>query len=82
MKNLKKYINTIYPPAFILLCLGLSIFVLTLTILAVNMRIDMLTNKTDILFRYPDMLEKIIFPLYILMPIVFIVDLNERNKKS
>ena len=79
---MKKYINTMYRPAFLILCVGLSVFACLLLALAINLRIDMLSNQSGILFRYPDMLEKIIFPIYILLPVTFVIDLNERNKKS
>ena len=79
---MKKYINTMYRPAFLILCVGLSIFACSLLALAINLRMDMLSNQGGILHRYPQMLEKIIFPLYILLPVTFVIDLNERNKKS
>ena len=80
--KLRKYINSIYKPAFVTLCIGLSLFSLGLCILAVNLRMDILAGKSDIIYRYPDMLKEIIFPIYIIIPMVFVIDLNERNKKS
>ena len=82
MKKMKKYINSIYRPAFITLCIGLTLFSLTLCVLAVNLRMEILAGESDILFKYPKMLEKALFPLYILLPTTFLVDLNERKKKS
>ena len=82
MKKIKSYINTIYRPAFIFLCICLALFSLTLSILAVNLRTDMMEGKSDILYRYPDMLERIVFPLYISIAIIFVIDLNERKNKS
>ena len=82
MKNLKIYINTIYKPAFITLCAGLALFAIALGILAVNLHTEILTGESDVIYRYPDMIEKILFPLYILLPTVFIVDLNERKRKA
>ena len=79
---MKKYINTMYHPAFLILCVGLSLFACSLLALAINLRMDMLSNQSVIIHRYLDMLEKIIFPLYILLPVTFVIDLNERNKKS
>lgn len=82
MKRLIKYINSIYRPAFIVLCIGLAIFALSICILAVNMRLDMLSGESDILFKYPKLMNKVMFPLYILLFITLIIDLNERTKKS
>ena len=82
MKNLRKYINTIYSPAFLILCIGLAIFSFTLCVLAVSLRAEILAGESDIIYRYPQMLEKVLFPIYILLPITFIVDLNERKKRS
>lgn len=82
MKNIKNYINTIYQPAFLILCIGLTIFSLSLGIFAFNLRLEMLNEKSDIIYRYPQMLEKILFPIYILIPTAFVVDLNERQNKD
>lgn len=79
MKNARKYFNSFYPPAFLTLCIGLAIFSLAITILAVNLHMDLLAEKTDIIYRYPKMIEEILFPLYILLPVIFVVDLNERK---
>lgn len=80
MRKIRNYINSIYRPAFIMLCIGLSIFSATICILAVNLRADMLAGASDVIYRYPQMIEKILFPIYILLPITFVVDLNERKK--
>ena len=82
MRKIRNYINSIYRPAFIMLCIGLSIFSATICILAVSLRADMLSGSSDVIYRYPKMIEKILFPLYILLPITFVVDLNERKNKS
>lgn len=81
MKSFKKYINTMYNPAFVMLCVGLTIFSITLCALAINLRADILSGKSDMIYRYPQMIEKVVFPLYILIPIIFVVDMNERSKK-
>lgn len=80
MKKLRKYFDTFYPPAFITLCVGLAIFSLTICVLAVNLRLEILAGKSDLIYRYPKMIEEVIFPLYILIPVILVVDLNERKK--
>lgn len=80
MKNLKIYLNTFYRPAFITLSMGLAIFSVALCLLALNLRADILAGESDIVYRYPQMIEKVLFPIYILLPITFIVDINERKK--
>ena len=80
MKNLAIYINTMYPAAFRVLSIGLAIFSLSLILLATSLRGELLAGESDIIYRYPDMIEKILFPIYILIPITTIIDLNERKK--
>lgn len=82
MKNIKRYINTMYFPAFVALSIGLALFSIMLCALAINLRADILSGKSDMIYRYPQMIEKIVFPLYILLPVTFVVDMNERKKKS
>ena len=82
MKKLIIYINTIYRPAFLVLCIGLAIFSITMCILAVNMRIDMISGASNIIYKYPKMIEKVLFPLNILLSVIWIVDLNERKKEG
>lgn len=82
MKKMKIYLNTFYRPAFLVLCLGLTVFSLTLITLSVNLHQEMLAGESDIIYRYPQMIEKILFPLYILLPTIFTVDMNERKKKA
>lgn len=82
MRKFKKYINTFYRPAFLTLSIGLGIFALSLCILATDLHSEILAGESDIIYRYPKMLEEILFPLYILLPVTFIVDLNERKKRS
>ena len=82
MKRFKLYINTFYRPAFIALCIGLAIFSLSLCIFATNLRADIIAGESDFIYKYPVILEKILFPIYILIPVTLIVDLNERKKRS
>ena len=81
MKKISNYINTMYRPSFIVLCIGLTIVALTMIILAVSMREEMLNGASDIIYRYPKMLEEIAQRSAIFFPAVFIIDLNERRKK-
>ncbi len=82
MKKIKRYFNTFYPPAFFTLCVGLAIFSITLCLIAINLRLDILAGESDMIYKYPKMIDKILFPVYILLPITMAADLNERNKKS
>lgn len=80
MKKIEAYINSMYRPAYITLCIGLSVLSLAMCLLAVNLHADILAGESNIIYKYPKMIEKILFPLYILLPIIFVVDLNERKK--
>lgn len=82
MKKINRYIKTMYRPSYLVLCLGLALFSLTLLIFALNLHSDISLGESDVIFRYPRMLEQILFPLYIFIPIVFVIDLNERKKKD
>ncbi len=79
---MKKYIETMYRPSYIALCIGLFIFSALLIATAVSLRYEMLLGESDLIYRYPKMIEKILFPLYIFVPITMIVDLNERQRKG
>ena len=82
MKKFKLYINTMYRPSYILLCLGLAIFSLLLLTLSLNLHADIMAGKSDIIYRYPKMIEKITFPLYVLLPTSLAIDIHERNKNK
>ncbi len=82
MKQIKKYIKTMYRPAYIVLCMGLAFFSLTLLIFALDLHSEIALGESDIIFRYPKMLEQILFPLYIFIPVVFLIDINERKKNG
>ena len=81
MKKIFNYINTMYKPSFTMLCVGLSIIALTMIILAVSMRNEMLAGASDIIYRYPKMLEEILLRAAVFFPAVLIIDLNERRNK-
>lgn len=82
MNLIKKYVNSMYPPAYITLCIGFALFTLSILALAMSMRAEMLAGEVDLIYRYPKMLEEALFPMLILMPVVLGIDLNERKKKS
>ena len=82
MKKIFNYINTMYKPSFIVLCLGLSIIAITMIILAVSLRNEILAGESDIIYRYPKMLEEIMLRAAIFFPAVILIDLNERKKKK
>ena len=82
MKKFKIYINTMSPYAYLLLSVGLTIFSINLCLLAINLRFDMLSGESDIIYRYPQMIKEIILPLYILLPTTFAIDIKERRKNK
>ena len=82
MKKIRFYINTMYPPAYWMLCIGLAIFSFMLCWLAINLRADILAGKIDTIYTYPKMIEEILFPIYILLPTTFAIDIKERSKKK
>ncbi len=82
MKKFIIYINSMYRPSFILLCLGLAVFSFMLILLALNLHSEILAGSSDVIYRYPKMLEKIIFPLYLLLPTSFAMDTKERSKNK
>lgn len=82
MRKFGFYINTMYRPAYFMLCIGLSVFSFMLCILAISLHADILAGESDIIYRYPKMIKEILFPIYILLPTIFAVDIRERNKNK
>ena len=82
MKKIFNYINTMYKPSFIVLCIGLSIIAVTMIILAVSLQNEILAGESDIIYRYPKMLEEIALRAAVFFPAVILIDLNERRKKK
>ncbi len=82
MKKIFHYINTMYRPSFIVLTIGLTIISIALTLLAVSLRAEMLAGETDVIYRYPKMIEEVVLRAAIFLPPVFLIDLNERKKKA
>lgn len=79
---MKIYINTMYPLAFRALAIALTLFAGTLIALAVSLHQELMAGETDLIYRYPQMIEIILFPMLIILPTVIVIDLNERKKKS
>ena len=82
MKRLNTYIYTMYKPAFILLVITLSVLSILLVCLAVSLRNELLTGESDVIYRYPKMLEMILLPTAPTFPIIFAIDIKERKKKN
>ncbi len=82
MRKIFHYINTMYPLAYNALWSGLALFASSIGIFALSLHRDILAGESDIIYRYPAMLEDILFPLLLLVPLIVIVDLNERKKNS
>ena len=74
MRKIFHYINTMYPLAYNVLCSGLALFASSMGIFALSLHRDILAGESDIIYRYPAML--------LLLPLIVIVDLNERKKNS
>lgn len=82
MKKIKQYINTMYPPSFFVLCIGLAIISLTMIGIAISLRAEILSGESDVIYRYPQMIEELLIRTFIFLPTVFIIDLNERKNKG
>ncbi len=82
MKKFNKYISTMYRPSYIMLRAGLCLFSVGLILLSLDLRDAVALQKADIVGTYGAMLEELIFPMYILLPVTAAVDLNERKKKK
>lgn len=82
MRKIKNYIETMYRPSFLMLGAGLAVFSASLIYLSLLLRADLAAGESDIIYRYPKMLEDICMPLYILLPTTILTDLNERKKNT
>ena len=82
MNKIFHYINTMYRPSFIVLTIELTIISTALTLLAVSLRAEILAGETDVIYRYPKMIEELVLRATIFLPPVFLIDLNERKKKA
>ena len=67
MKAVKHYIGTMYRPSYIVLCIGSALFAISLLILSLSMHREILAGESDIIYRYPKMLEEVLFPLIIFL---------------
>lgn len=80
MKIFVSYIKTMYRPSYLALCACLSVFAVALTLVAVNMRADVLSNYADIVGKYSYMLEEIMLPTVVLYSLSLVIDLDERRR--
>ena len=81
MKRLCKYIDTMYRPSFIILCIGLAILSLSLIILAVSLRADILAEEYNTIYTYKVIIKELFIRVAIFFPVILLVDFNERKKK-
>lgn len=82
MKNIAKFIDTMYPPARRVLLIGLQIFALSLTVLAICIRTEMIEGARGFIHIYLPVFERTLFPLPILLFTTLSADLNQRKKKD
>lgn len=80
MKYLIFYINSMYKPAFGLLCAGLGISAALFITLALSLHNELLSGSRDLFYRVGEAVEAISFPLLLAMTVSFAVDLNERSR--
>ena len=81
MKRLCKYIGTMYRPSFIILCIGLAIFSISLTALAVSLRADILAEEYNAIYTYKVIIKELFIRSAIFFPVILLIDFNERKKK-
>ena len=82
MKRLNTYISTMYKPTFLLLVISLTVLSTLLLFIAVSLRQEILAGESDVIYRYPKMLEMILLPTAPTFPIIFAIDIKERKKKN
>ena len=82
MKKFYYYINTMYPPAFYTLVAALTVFSITLGIIAVSLHQNILACDLATIYTYPKILEELYVRILPLLLCVVIADLNERKKKK
>ena len=82
MKKFNAYISTMYKPAFLLLVICLTVLSILLLFIAVSLRQEILAGESDVIYRYPHMLEIILFPTAPTFPIIIAIDIKERKRKN
>ena len=82
MKKFNAYISTMYKPAFLLLVICLTVLSILLLFIAVSLRQDILAGESDVIYRYPQMLEMILLPATATFPIIIVIDIKERKRKN
>ena len=81
MKKLSKYIDTMYRPSFIVMCIGLAILSISLTVLAVSLRADILAEEYNTIYTYKEIIKELFIRACIFFPVIVLIDFNERKKK-
>lgn len=80
MRRFAKYIDGMYRPSFVVLSLGLALISLSLVIISVIMREQLLIGDISVIYHYPVLIEEIIFRGILLIAVAFAIDHNERRK--
>ena len=81
MKKLSKYIDTMYRPSFIVMCIGLAILSISLTALAVSLRAELLAGEYHAIYTYKEIIKELALRACIFFPVIVLIDFNERKKK-
>ena len=75
-----KHVNKMNALSFQMLRAGLFVFSSSLCALAVNLSQEARAGATDLIYRYPQMLEAITYPLVVLIAVALAIDVNEKQK--
>ena len=77
-----RHINKLSKASFKMLSWGLFIFSFSLCSLAVNLCGEYKSGASDLIYRYPQMLEEITLPLIFLVGVSLILDINEKRRQA
>ena len=80
MRNIRKYIHTMYRPSYLTLVWGLTVTAIALGVLAVSMRNALTSGNLDVIYSYPRLIGEIFLRLSVLMFAVGIIDFNEKRR--
>lgn len=80
MRNIRKYIHTMYRPSYLTLVCGLTVTAIALGVLAVSMRNALTSGNLDVIYSYPRLIGEIFLRLSVLMFAVGIIDFNEKRR--
>ena len=76
------HINRMSKTSFNMLSLGLLVFSSSLCALAVNLCNDYRGVASDLIYRYPPLLEEITVPFIFLVGASLILDINEKRRQK